>query len=129
MHRLSSTYAMGLKIAFDPRPFLVLQVTRVSHASLFIQGGLDFPLFSVSRQLLSLAITTHRVFKFPKRTKHSGANMSSLKWYFDDFKVGQIIEAGSCTVSEKEIIVFVKKFDPQPFHIDKVAAENTIFGG
>lgn len=51
------------------------------------------------------------------------------KWYFEDFKVGQAIEVGTRTVSEEEIIDFASKFDPQPFHIDKDAAANSIYGG
>ena len=44
------------------------------------------------------------------------------KIYFEDFKVGQVIELGSCTVSKEEIISFARRFDPQPFHIDEIAA-------
>ncbi len=51
------------------------------------------------------------------------------KTYFEDFRVGQVIELGSCTVSKDEIIAFARKFDPQPFHIDEVAAERSIYGG
>ena len=51
------------------------------------------------------------------------------KIYFEDFKVGQVIELGSCTVSKDEIIAFARKFDPQPFHIDEAAAERSIYGG
>ena len=49
--------------------------------------------------------------------------------YFEDFRVGQVIELGSCTVSKDEIIAFARKFDPQPFHIDEAAAERSIYGG
>ena len=51
------------------------------------------------------------------------------KIHFEDFKVGQVIELGSCTVSKDEIIAFARKFDPQPFHIDEAAAERSIYGG
>ena len=51
------------------------------------------------------------------------------KIYFEDFKVGQVIELGACTVSKDEIIAFARKFDPQPFHIDEAAAERSIYGG
>ncbi|HIC71547.1 MAG TPA: MaoC family dehydratase [Alphaproteobacteria bacterium] len=51
------------------------------------------------------------------------------KIYFEDFRVGQVIELGSCTVSKDEIIAFARKFDPQPFHIDEAAAERSIYGG
>lgn len=49
--------------------------------------------------------------------------------YFEDFHVGQIIELGSRTVSEDEIIAFGKAFDPQYFHTDPEAAKRSIWGG
>jgi acyl dehydratase len=49
--------------------------------------------------------------------------------YFEDFKVGESIELGSWTVTEDEIIEFAKEFDPQPFHIDKEKAKQSIYGG
>ncbi|WP_151635024.1 MaoC family dehydratase [Noviherbaspirillum aerium] len=51
------------------------------------------------------------------------------KWYFEDFAAGQTIEVGTRTVTEEEIIDFASKFDPQPFHVDKDAAANSIYGG
>ena len=51
------------------------------------------------------------------------------KIYFEDFRVGQVIELGSCTFSKDEIIALARKFDPQPFHIDEAAAERSIYGG
>jgi acyl dehydratase len=55
--------------------------------------------------------------------------MAQLKWYFEDFEVGKAIEVGSRTVTEEEIIDFATKFDPQPFHVDKAAAAQSIYGG
>lgn len=49
--------------------------------------------------------------------------------HFEDLVVGWSNNYGSQTVTEAEIIEFAKKFDPQPFHIDKQAAEDSIFGG
>ncbi len=49
--------------------------------------------------------------------------------YFEDFEIGEVIELGSCTVSESEVLEFANKFDPQSFHVDKEAAEKSIFGG
>jgi acyl dehydratase len=51
------------------------------------------------------------------------------QWYFDDFVVGQEIELGERSVTEEEIIAFATQFDPQPFHIDKEAAAQSIYGG
>lgn len=49
--------------------------------------------------------------------------------YFDDLPVGFTHETESQTLSEDEIIDFAKKYDPQPFHIDKAAAAGSIYGG
>ncbi|MCW9032901.1 MAG: MaoC family dehydratase [Alphaproteobacteria bacterium] len=54
--------------------------------------------------------------------------MSSLM-YLEDFKPGQIIEVPGRTVTEEEIIRFASEFDPQPFHLDKEAAKDHMFGG
>src|SRR5271154_5346224 len=42
---------------------------------------------------------------------------------FADFFEGQVIRAGPYRIDESSIIDFATKFDPQPFHIDKVAAQ------
>jgi len=55
--------------------------------------------------------------------------MSQKKWYFEDFSVGQILDLGSRTLTEQEIIDFATQFDPQPFHVDRAAAAASIFGG
>ncbi|OWW19352.1 MaoC family dehydratase [Noviherbaspirillum denitrificans] len=55
--------------------------------------------------------------------------MSQVKWYFEDFEPGKTIEVGTLTVTEEEIIEFATKYDPQPFHIDKVAAGKSMYGG
>ena len=49
--------------------------------------------------------------------------------YFEDFTEGQVFELGETTITESEILEFARKFDPQPFHIDAVAARATMFGG
>jgi acyl dehydratase len=51
------------------------------------------------------------------------------EWYFEDFFAGQEIDLGTRTVSEDEIIAFASQFDPQPFHIDREAAAQSIYGG
>jgi acyl dehydratase len=55
--------------------------------------------------------------------------MKTPTLFFEDFAVGTVIEAGSVSVSEAEIIEFATRFDPQPFHIDHAAAAESIFGG
>lgn len=54
--------------------------------------------------------------------------MSAPRMYFEDFFPGQQLELGSRTLSEEEIIRFATDFDPQPFHIDREAAKESIFG-
>jgi len=54
---------------------------------------------------------------------------AGTEWYFEDFFPGQDIDLGNRTVSEEEIIEFASRFDPQPFHVDKDAAAQSIYGG
>lgn len=49
--------------------------------------------------------------------------------YFEDIEVGRTYEIdGSYEVTEAEIREFAEQYDPQPFHVDEAAAENSIFG-
>ena len=49
--------------------------------------------------------------------------------YLDDLSVGDVIETAGVTLSEGLVIDFALAYDPQPFHLDKVAAGDSIFGG
>jgi acyl dehydratase len=49
--------------------------------------------------------------------------------YFEDYQPGTVVDCGSFTLSEAEIIAFARQFDPQPFHVDPVAAKAGPFGG
>lgn len=49
--------------------------------------------------------------------------------YWEDLEVGQTYALGSATLSEAEIVAFALTFDPQPFHIDREAAQASLFGG
>ncbi len=51
-----------------------------------------------------------------------------VEW-FDDLKVGMRFSSETTTVSREDILRFAAEFDPQQFHLDEVAAENTILGG
>lgn len=51
------------------------------------------------------------------------------EWYFEDFYPGQDIDLGTRAVTEEEIVAFATQFDPQPFHIDRDAAAQSIYGG
>ncbi len=49
--------------------------------------------------------------------------------YFEDFHQGQAFALGPHTVSREAIIAFAREFDPQPFHLDDVAAKASVLGG
>jgi acyl dehydratase len=49
-----------------------------------------------------------------------------IEW-FDDLKLGMRFKSGAVTVSREDIKRFASEFDPQPFHMDEAAAENTAF--
>ena len=49
--------------------------------------------------------------------------------YFEDYVPGLTLDCGTFTLSEAEIIAFARDYDPQPFHVDPVAAKNGPFGG
>jgi acyl dehydratase len=51
-----------------------------------------------------------------------------VEW-FDDLKVGMRFTSEKTTVSREDILRFAAEFDPQPFHLDEVAAENSILNG
>jgi acyl dehydratase len=49
--------------------------------------------------------------------------------YSEDYVLGVTYECGSVGVDQASIIAFGKEFDPQPFHVDPVAAAAGPFGG
>ena len=49
--------------------------------------------------------------------------------YFEEFNVGDKFSSGGVTFTESEIIRFALQYDPQPFHIDVEAANNSQFKG
>jgi len=49
--------------------------------------------------------------------------------YFEDFEVGDSVRTRGVTLTESAIIDFALRYDPQPFHIDKAAAADSMFGG
>lgn len=55
--------------------------------------------------------------------------MSKPGRYFEDYPVGAVFTGGPITVDEDEILGFARRYDPQPMHIDKAAAEAGQFGG
>jgi acyl dehydratase len=48
--------------------------------------------------------------------------------YFEDWTIGEVLEAGSFTLDEAKIVEFARDYDPQPFHVDPEAAAASKFG-
>ena len=55
--------------------------------------------------------------------------MSKSERWFEDYTTGEIIKADGVTISEAEILSFAFTYDPQPFHLDKIAAEQSPYKG
>ena len=53
--------------------------------------------------------------------------MSGL--YLEDFHVGRLFTTEPVRLNENEMVAFAEKYDPQPIHTDKAAAEQSIYGG
>lgn len=49
--------------------------------------------------------------------------------YLEEFEKGQTFELDPVSMTEEELFDFANKYDPQPIHIDKEFAENSIFKG
>ncbi len=53
----------------------------------------------------------------------------SEKLYLEDLQVGQRFTSETFVITEDRIKSFAEEFDPQPFHLDEAAAQNTVFRG
>jgi acyl dehydratase len=62
-------------------------------------------------------------------TPHESAGDPARPLFFEDYAPGLAGEFGSVTVTEDEIVAFARRYDPQPFHIDRAAAEHSPYGG
>jgi acyl dehydratase len=49
--------------------------------------------------------------------------------YFEDLEPGECFISDSFAVTEKQLIEFAHRFDPQMFHLDTKSAERSIFKG
>jgi acyl dehydratase len=49
--------------------------------------------------------------------------------YFDDLKVGDQFKSEPLEVTERQVVEFAHKFDPQMFHLTRKSAERTVFKG
>lgn len=48
--------------------------------------------------------------------------------YFEDMEVGEEVDCGSIEVTKEEMLEFAERYDPQPFHVDEEAAQETMYG-
>ena len=63
-------------------------------------------------------------------THECGFTFTAMKeHYFDDLKAGDRFKSESLNVTEKQLIEFAHKFDPQMFHLSRKSAERSIFKG
>jgi acyl dehydratase len=53
---------------------------------------------------------------------------SSTKRRYDDLIVGSVAESRPLQVSLDEMLAFARRYDPQYFHVDPVAARASVFG-
>lgn len=51
------------------------------------------------------------------------------RYFLDELSVGQTFVSGSAEMTVETIKEFAGKFDPQPFHTDEAAAEDSFFKG
>ena len=49
-------------------------------------------------------------------------------YYWDDFEQGMSFTSPSRVLTERDIVDFAMTYDPQPFHLDRHAAEASHFG-
>lgn len=88
------------------------------------------PFLPLQKENLSL-ISTHVVYGDNPGEVSSlpiEADLLNMR-HFEDFRPGEETTVGDYLVTEDELIDFAKKWDPQPFHVDKEAAGESVFGG
>lgn len=55
--------------------------------------------------------------------------MSKSLYYLEDLQVGQRFKSATHALDAAQIKAFAAQYDPQPFHMDEKAAENSLFKG
>lgn len=65
----------------------------------------------------------------PANTSTTPATRRQPTLFWEDFAVGQTFQLGQKSVSADEIVRFAAEFDPQPFHVDEQAAQDSLYGG
>jgi len=67
--------------------------------------------------------------KIPRKRFPIMANGNRKLRYLDDVSVGEKFTSGTYQMDSDRIKAFAEEFDPQPFHLDDAAAEQSIFKG
>src|SRR5215467_1299147 len=49
--------------------------------------------------------------------------------YLEDLHVGQRFISDTYQIAQEQVTSFAAEFDPQPFHLDRAAAQASVFGG
>lgn len=49
--------------------------------------------------------------------------------FFEDLAVGRSYRTDAVDVTAEEVRSFASRYDPQPFHVDDIAAKESVFGG
>jgi acyl dehydratase len=52
-----------------------------------------------------------------------------IERHYEDYTKGEVVRGPGFTLTEDAIIDWALRYDPQPIHMDKLAAEKSIYGG
>jgi len=52
-----------------------------------------------------------------------------LDLYYEDLQIGHVFQSAGATITETQILDFALKYDPQAFHLDVVAAADSVYQG
>ena len=58
-----------------------------------------------------------------------GGACGMIERCYEDYSAGEVVRAPGFTLTETAIIDWALAYDPQPIHLDKPAAEKSIYGG
>ena len=55
--------------------------------------------------------------------------MAPALLHYEDLAIGGRYRTAVAEVTAAEIVEFASRFDPQPFHLDEAAGQDSVFGG
>jgi acyl dehydratase len=55
--------------------------------------------------------------------------MTAQELFFEDLAAGQVYRTGTYVMTAEEIKAYARQYDPQPFHVDEEAAQDSLFQG